>query len=59
MSRLDRLSWLGSLVSPLGQLGDRQRPARWLMEKALGIAQGRKLPRFASRSFLRSPRGGA
>ena len=27
--------------------------ARWVMEKVLGIAQGRKLPRFASRSFLR------
>ena len=26
---------------------------RWLMEKTLGIAQGRKLPRVASRSFLR------
>ena len=26
---------------------------RWLLEKTLGIAQGRKLPRVASRSFLR------
>src|SRR4029078_10299967 len=26
---------------------------RWLMEKLLGIAQGRKLPRLARRSFLR------
>jgi Fe-S oxidoreductase len=26
---------------------------RWLLEKALGIAQGRKLPRVSSRSFLR------
>jgi Fe-S oxidoreductase len=39
---------------------------RWLLEKLLGIAQGRKLPRFERRSFLqlahrrrltRSPRG--
>jgi Fe-S oxidoreductase len=26
---------------------------RWLLEKTLGIAQGRKLPRVASRSFMR------
>jgi Fe-S oxidoreductase len=26
---------------------------RWLLEKTLGIAQGRKLPRVSSRSFLR------
>jgi Fe-S oxidoreductase len=27
--------------------------ARWLLEKLTGIAQGRKLPRFARRSFLK------
>ena len=27
--------------------------ARWLLEKTVGIAQGRKLPRFAPRTFLR------
>src|SRR5205085_3300413 len=26
--------------------------ARWVLEKTLGIAQGRKLPRFAPRSFM-------
>ena len=30
-------------------LGNRQM--RWLMEKTLGIAQGRKLPRVAARRF--------
>lgn len=28
--------------------------ARWLIEKVLGVAQGRKLPRFARRSFLKN-----
>jgi Fe-S oxidoreductase len=32
------------------------RPARWLTEKLFGIARRRKLPRFASRSFLGSVR---
>jgi FAD/FMN-containing dehydrogenase/Fe-S oxidoreductase len=30
------------------------RLARWLMEKTLGVAQGRKLPRFNRRPFLKS-----
>ncbi len=53
MSRVDRLSWLGSLLSPLANWALTNQPARWLMEKVLGVARGRKLPRFASRSFLR------
>ena len=53
MSRVDHLSWLGSLVAPLANWAITNGPSRWLMEKALGIARGRKLPRFASRSFLR------
>jgi FAD/FMN-containing dehydrogenase/Fe-S oxidoreductase len=53
MSRVDRLSWLGNLVSPLANWAITNGPSRWLMEKALGVARGRKLPRFASRSFLR------
>jgi Fe-S oxidoreductase len=53
MSRIDRLSWLGGLVPPLSNRMIRSRPARWLMEKMLGIARGRKLPRFAARNFLR------
>ncbi len=53
MSRVDRLSWLGGLLAPLSNWALSNRPARWLMEKTMGIARGRKLPRFASRSFLR------
>jgi FAD/FMN-containing dehydrogenase/Fe-S oxidoreductase len=41
--RLPRLSnWI---------LGNRQ--GRWVVEKLLGFAQGRKLPRLATRSFMR------
>jgi len=53
VARVDRLSALGSLVSPLANWAIGNRPARWLLEKLLGIAQGRKLPRFSSRPFLR------
>jgi FAD/FMN-containing dehydrogenase/Fe-S oxidoreductase len=53
MSRIDRLSWLGGLIPPLANRAIRSATARWLIEKVLGIARGRKLPRFASRNFLR------
>ena len=36
--------------SPIGPLRNRQM--RWLMERLLGVAQGRKLPRFAASSFF-------
>ena len=52
MTRLDLLAALGSRM-PAGQLALGNRQMRWLLEKTLGIAQGRKLPRVASRSFLR------
>jgi Fe-S oxidoreductase len=52
-TRLDLLGVFGSLIAPVvnGALANRQ--ARWLLEKTLGIAQVRKLPRVSSRSFLR------
>jgi FAD/FMN-containing dehydrogenase/Fe-S oxidoreductase len=53
MARVDRLSWLGSRLAPAANWAIANPTARWLMEKALGIARGRKLPRFASRNFLR------
>jgi FAD/FMN-containing dehydrogenase/Fe-S oxidoreductase len=53
MSRVDWLSWLGSRFAPLANWAIANPPARWLMEKTMGIARRRKLPRFASRSFLR------
>jgi FAD/FMN-containing dehydrogenase/Fe-S oxidoreductase len=53
MTRLDLLGSLASLVSCATNWAIGNRQMRWLMEKTLGIAQGRKLPRVATRSFLR------
>jgi FAD/FMN-containing dehydrogenase/Fe-S oxidoreductase len=53
MSRIDRLSSLGSKFRPFANWAITNGPARWLIEKTMGIAQRRKLPRFAPRSFLR------
>ena len=53
MTRLDLFGSLASLISPVNNWAIGNRQMRWLMEKTLGIAQGRKLPRVASRSFLR------
>ena len=53
MTRLDLLAALASTVSPLANWAIGNRQMRWLMEKTFGIAQGRKLPRVSSRSFLR------
>ena len=52
-ARIDQISALGSLISPLTNWAIGNRQMRWLMEKTLGIAQERKLPRVVSRSFLR------
>ena len=54
MTRLDLLGALGGLVAPVANWALGNRQMRWLLEKTLGIAQGRKLPRVASRSFLRA-----
>ena len=53
MTHLDWLSRLAGRVSPLANWAVGNRQMRWLMEKTLGVAQGRKLPRVASRSFVR------
>jgi len=53
MTRLDLLAGLASTFSSLANWGLRNRVARWGLEKILGVAQGRKLPRVAARSFLR------
>ena len=41
------------MFRPVANWAIAHRGARWLIEKTLGIAQGRKLPRFAARSFMR------
>lgn len=53
MTRLDLLGTFGGLVAPAANWAMGNRQMRWLLEKTFGIAQGRKLPRVASRSFLR------
>ena len=53
LARFDTLSKWGSKVGTVANWSVRNRIARWLLEKTLGIAQGRKLPQFASRSFMR------
>jgi len=53
LARLDKLSALGCRVSWLANWGVSNRQTRWLLEKMLGIAQGRKLPQFAGQTFLR------
>ena len=53
LARFDILSALGSYFSPMANWAIGNRQMRWLMEKTFGIAQGRKLPRFAPRSFIR------
>jgi FAD/FMN-containing dehydrogenase/Fe-S oxidoreductase len=54
LSRIDQVAALGSLVSPLANWALSSRTMRWILEKVMGIAQGRKLPRLAPRSFLRT-----
>ncbi|HEX4128478.1 MAG TPA: anaerobic glycerol-3-phosphate dehydrogenase subunit C [Pirellulales bacterium] len=53
LTRLDLFSALGSILSPLANWALTNRQMRWLLEKVVGLAQGRKVPRFTSRSFMR------
>lgn len=53
LSRLDLFSNLSVMISPIANWAITNTQARWLLEKLMGLAQGRKLPRFARRSFLR------
>ncbi len=53
MTRLDLFAAAAAPFSSVANWALGNRQARWALEKLLGIAQGRKLPRVASRSFLR------
>jgi Fe-S oxidoreductase len=50
--RIDMLAAVAGRLSGLANWAIASPLARWLLEKATGIAQARKLPRFARRSFL-------
>jgi FAD/FMN-containing dehydrogenase/Fe-S oxidoreductase len=52
LSRLDLLYALASKAPRLTNYLIQNRTARWLLDRLLGIAQGRKLPRFSQSSFL-------
>jgi FAD/FMN-containing dehydrogenase len=54
LARADILSRWGSTFSSLANWAIANRRMRWVIEKVVGIAQGRKLPAFASRSFLQT-----
>ncbi|MDA1040541.1 MAG: FAD-binding protein [Planctomycetota bacterium] len=53
LSRADTLSALGGAVRPLANAALANPQARWLIEKLLGVARGRKLPPFAGNQLLR------
>ncbi len=52
ITRIDDLCATASRFSRLANWAIANRPARWILEKTLGIAQGRKLPRFSRQPFL-------
>lgn len=52
MTRIDRLCRLASRAPRVANWILSNRAPRWVLEKTLGIAQGRKLPRISHRPFL-------
>jgi Fe-S oxidoreductase len=52
MTHIDLLSDIGSKLRTIANWAVGNRQARWLLEKTVGIAQGRKLPRFSRVSFI-------
>ena len=57
LTRLDLLYWVGSRFPWVTNRILHSRSARWLLDRLFGLAQGRKLPRFARRSLTRWARG--
>ncbi len=52
LTRVDLLCATASRFHRIANWSVGNRIARWVIEKTLGIAQGRKLPQFTSRPFL-------
>ena len=53
---LTRLDWLYSIAGRMPAITNfmlRNRSSRWLMDRLLGVAQGRKLPLFDKQTFSR------
>jgi len=53
LSRVDTLSAAAGRMKPLANWAIANAQARWIIEKTLGIARGRKLPPFAGRQFMK------
>jgi Fe-S oxidoreductase len=53
MARTESFAWLGSVLAPAANALLGHPAARWLMERLFGVSRHRRLPGFASRSFLR------
>ncbi len=53
LARLDWVSKWGARFGPIANWALHTRWTRWVLEKLTGLAQGRKLPRLASTTFLR------
>jgi anaerobic glycerol-3-phosphate dehydrogenase C subunit len=57
---LTRLDWLFGIAGRMPAVSNfmlRNRTMRWVMDRLLGIAQGRKLPLFARHTFTRWSQG--
>ncbi len=52
-TQLDKVCRAAGSFATLSNWAFANPTMRWLMEKTVGIAQGRKLPKFATRTFLR------
>jgi len=53
LSRIDSLSGLGAALAPLANRVLANPQARWIMERILGVARGRKLPLFSRQHVMR------
>jgi len=54
LAELDLVGKYGSMLGTVANWVITNPQARWILEKSAGIAQRRKLPRFATRTFLRT-----
>jgi len=55
LGRVDLLCAWGSRFATVANWINANPRMRWLVEKCTGISIGRKLPRFATRTYMRSP----
>jgi FAD/FMN-containing dehydrogenase/Fe-S oxidoreductase len=58
LSRAHLFGKIGTKMSPLANWLLSSRVSRWMIEKLFGIAQQRRLPKFASRRFLNTWQAG-